>query len=532
LLPTEAPPPGATAQFPKTDFDKHSVPYAEILSGGPPRDGIPAIDDPKVVSIDKADRWLGDVEPVILVDIDGQARAYPLQILTWHEIVNDTLAGVPVAVTFCPLCNTAIAFERRLDGGSAAFTFGTTGRLRYSNLVMYDRQSESWWQQATGEAIAGEHTGRRLKTLPATIVGWETFKTTYPEGSVLSRDTGHSRTYGQNPYAGYDDVNRSPFLYRGPQTPGQLLPMERVATVELDGEAVAYPYRALEEQRVVNDTVGGKPVAVFWQAGTASALDSSDIAQGRDVGTISTLSRELDRPGESSPLVLSFAVENDRFIDEQTGSTWTLLGNAVDGPLSGEQLDAIVHINHFWFSWAAFRPETRVFQGEQQAVELDPAPVADAPGGGAPTAFSGYDFDVDLYLGMAQFGREAIQFSDAFAAGKPVVAVFYAGLCPFCRFEMPAVQEAYLAYQDKVTFVGIDIGPFTGLGDYDDGRALLADLGVTFAAGSTPDAGVMQHYRILGVPETMIFDANGALFERWTGVASDDHLPARLDELL
>lgn len=374
-LPEEEPPARAVFEFPKTDWSKRAVTFSEILSGGPPKDGIPAIDRPQYVSIAEADDWLGDQEPVVLLEVNGRARAYPLQILTWHEIVNDTLGGVPVAVTFCPLCNTAIAFEGRIDDTWPSF--GTTGRLRYSNLVMYDRQTETWWQQATGEAIVGEHTGRRLTTLPATIVGWEMFKTAHPESDVLSRDTGHNRSYGRNPYAGYDDVNRSPFLYIGPETSDRLLPMARVATVELNGEAVAYPYAVMERARVVNDSAGGTPLVVFWQPGTASALDSSAIAEGRDVGTVNTFSRELE--GRT----LTFRFEDGRFLDEETGSVWTVLGRAVDGPLAESQLQPVVHINHFWFSWAAFRPETRVYQLERAgSTGSDPTPMPPAVGVG------------------------------------------------------------------------------------------------------------------------------------------------------
>ena len=138
LLPEEDPPIGAKSQF-STDFSKHSVPYSEILSGGPPKDGIPAIDDPKFVSVEEADEWLKPQEPVVLVQVGDDARAYPIQILMWHEIVNDTVGGVPVTVTFCPLCNTGVAFERTFEG--QVLDFGTTGRLRFSNLIMYDRQT-------------------------------------------------------------------------------------------------------------------------------------------------------------------------------------------------------------------------------------------------------------------------------------------------------------------------------------------------------------------------------------------------------
>jgi len=234
--------------------------------------------------------------------------------------------------------------------------FGTTGRLRYSNLIMYDRQTETWWQQATGEAIVGELLGTKLEFVPAAIISWEEFRMTYPDGKVLSRDTGFSRSYGQNPYAGYDDVNNPPFLYRGPETPGVLPPVARVLTIDLDGEAVAYPYDVLERIRVVNDTVAGKDIIVIWEPGTASALDTPSLAEGRDIGTANAYFRQVD--GRD----LTFRSEDGRVLDDQTGSEWNVLGQAVSGELRGKQLAPVVAINHFWFSWAAFNPETRIYQ--------------------------------------------------------------------------------------------------------------------------------------------------------------------------
>lgn len=353
LLPVEEPPSGAEREF-STDFNIHSVPYREILSGGPPKDGIPAIDEPRYMSAAEADEWLEDVEPVIRVEIGDKARAYPLQVLMWHEIVNDELGGEPVAVTFCPLCNTGLAFLRTLDG--QVLDFGTTGRLRFSNLIMYDRQTESWWQQATGEAIVGELTGRRLEFIPAPIISWEQFKEGNPEGSVLSRETGFARRYGENPYVGYDDVNRPPFLYRGPELPDDLPPVARILAVQLNGESVAYPYNTLESVRVVNDEVGGEAIVVFWEEGTASALDSREIAFGRDVGTAIVYS------GEVAGRTLEFAYRDGHFEDLQTGSEWNVLGLAVAGELAGTQLDEVLSFNHFWFSWAVFMPETRIYK--------------------------------------------------------------------------------------------------------------------------------------------------------------------------
>lgn len=353
LLPDEPPPDRAQNEF-KTDFSKHIVPYSEILSGGPPKDGIPALKDPQFVSVSDADVWLSPVEPVILVQFGNDAKAYPIQILIWHEIANDTVGSEPLVITFCPLCNTAIAFKRTVNG--QVLDFGTTGRLRYSNLIMYDRQTETWWQQATGEAIAGDLTGTQLKFYPATIISWQDFKTSHPHGKVLSLETGYPRDYGHNPYIGYDNVNNPPFLYQGPATPDQLPPVARVLTIDLNGEAVAYPYETLEQIGAVNDTVGGEEIVILWQAGTVSPLDTTSTASGHDVGAAAAFSRKLD--GRT----LSFTFTKGKITDEQTNSEWNVLGQAIAGELNGKQLTPVIAINHFWFSWAAFKPETRIYQ--------------------------------------------------------------------------------------------------------------------------------------------------------------------------
>lgn len=349
-------PPAEAAPFSKadwkTDFSKHSVPLSEISSGGPPRDGIPPIDHPKLVTATVADSWLKPKEPVINFALGGDHRAYPLQVLIWHEIVNDQVGGQPVTVSFCPLCNSAIAFDRHLDG--RVLDFGTTGNLRNSDLVMWDRQTESWWQQLTGEAIVGELTGQRLKMLPSSIVSWADFKAGFPDGKVLSRDTGFERDYGRNPYVGYDDVDTPPFLYSG-KLDRRLPPKERVVAVSLGGEDVAYPYSVLQKRRVITDTVGGDPIVVFYQPGTVSALNSGSIPESRDVGATGVFRTELD--GRR----LNLTLVNGAIVDSETGSKWNVLGTAISGPLSGRQLDPVLHADHLWFAWAAFKPQTRIF---------------------------------------------------------------------------------------------------------------------------------------------------------------------------
>jgi thiol-disulfide isomerase/thioredoxin len=517
LLPEEDPPSGAGREF-STDFSKHTVPYSEILSGGPPKDGIPAIDDPQYVSAEEADEWLKAEEPVILVQVGGDARAYPIQILMWHEIVNDATGDVPVTVTFCPLCNTGIAFERRFDG--QVLDFGTTGRLRYSNLVMYDRQTETWWQQATGEGIAGEHAGRRLAFVPAAMVSWADFKATHPEGTVLSRETGHARDYGRNPYVGYDDINRSPFLYAGPETPGALPPMARVATVELNDETVAYPYDVLQEVRVANDTVGGVPIVALWAPGTASALDAASVAGGEDVGAATTFSRELD--GQ----MLTFVFDGKRITDEETGTEWDVLGQAVSGPLAGRQLTPVVSINHFWFSWAAFRPETRIYSADQPN-----SAAASAVPEGAGSELSA-DFEISVYQGEDVLGGQSVRFSELFAQGKPVVLNLWAGLCPICRAEMPELQEVHDEYRDRVLLIGVDIGPFVGLGSEGDALALLDELEITYPAGNTSDATIMRDYKVLGTPATYFFKPDGKVIQQWNGLLTTEQTVGYIEELL
>ena len=338
----------------ETDFSRHSVPFDEIFSGGVPRDGIPPLDDPKFTTPEQADQWLGDAEPVISIEINGDARAYPLQILTWHEVVSDVVGGVPVVATFCPLCNSAIVFDRTLDG--VVHDFGVSGKLRNSDLIMWDRQTESWWQQFTGEAIVGELTGTKLTFLPASIISWVDFKAANPEGQVLSRDTGFNRPYGQNPYVGYDRADSPPFLFQG-DLDGRLQPKERVAAVSIGDEDAAFPFSVLAEERVVHYTVGGQDLVVFFKPGTRSALDGPLIGDSDEVGATGVFDVNLE--GQT----LTFRSDGDNFVDNETESVWTILGQATEGPLAGKKLTPIVHANHFWFSWGAFKPDTKIYQG-------------------------------------------------------------------------------------------------------------------------------------------------------------------------
>ena len=260
--------------WPKTDFSSHAVPLDEIGSGGPGRDGIPSIDHPVFRGVTEGFDGLAPTEPLVSVSINGDARAYPLRILIWHEIVNDTVGGVPVAVTYCPLCNSAIVFDRRVEG--QALEFGTTGNIRNSGLIMYDRATESWWQQYTGEGIVGAMSGHRLRSVPARLESVERFSERHPEGRVLVPSDPEARPYGVNPYKGYDSMP-SPFLYDG-SLPEGLDPMARVVVI---GD-MAWSLAMLREKGWWSDG----DLMITWEPGQNSALDTRKIAEGRDIGNV------------------------------------------------------------------------------------------------------------------------------------------------------------------------------------------------------------------------------------------------------
>jgi hypothetical protein len=268
--------------WPRTDFSTHIVDLGEIRAGGPPKDGIPAIDRPDFNPVGEV-AGLAPTEPVIELAIGREARAYPLRILTWHEIVNDEIGGTPVAVTYCPLCNAAVVFDRRVDG--RVLDFGTTGMLRYSDLVMYDRQTESWWQQYAGTAIVGELAGRKLEMLPARLEAFGRFAQRYPGGEVLVPHNPSLRPYGANPYVGYDGASL-PFLYDGSYPEG-IQPMAYVVAVGDDAWS-------LELLRTKGHIESGE-LLLTWEPGQSSALDAALIAEGRDVGNVVAQRRVGDR---------------------------------------------------------------------------------------------------------------------------------------------------------------------------------------------------------------------------------------------
>ena len=326
------------------DFDETAL--VDVL----PPDAIRSIDQPRFEPSASAD-WLEPRSPVLAFAHRGEARAYPLGILTRHEIVNDEIGGTPVAVTYCPLCNSGLVYERTLNG--RVLTFGVSGKLYHSDLVMFDRETSSLWPQIQGVAVEGDLKGSTLVPLASAIVSFDDFRSRYPEGRVLARPA--SRSYDDNPYAGYDSRSGpTGGFFRG-EVDERLDAMERVVGIAIGDEARAYPYGALQDASVVHDEVGGTQIVVFWGGEAASALDRPLISEGRRVGGSGVFEPLLD--GRR----LTFQERDGAIVDSQTGSTWSLLGQATAGKLAGATLTPLHHLDAFWFAWAAFVPFTEIW---------------------------------------------------------------------------------------------------------------------------------------------------------------------------
>ncbi len=338
-----------------------------IVSGGVPPDAIVPVDDPTFMAVADV-RFLQPSEAVIVVEAgteddtekDREVKAYPVQIMIWHEIVNDVIGGVPVSVTYCPLCNSAVAFERQL--GDRLLDFGTSGELYQSALVMYDRQTESLWAHFNGRGLVGHYAGAELTVVPAQTMSFEQLVEEHPNALVLTRDTGAGRAYGVNPYTGYDDEQSDPFdAFFAGEVDARLDPKARVVGLVVGhDEPVAVRITDIDRSSVIevpgSDAAGTDAgnLVVFHQPGLASALDRAAVATGRDVGQTGVFVPRADG-GE-----LRFRATDGGFVDEETGSVWTIAGEAVEGPLAGSRLEPVPHLNTFWFAWSAYYPNTEI----------------------------------------------------------------------------------------------------------------------------------------------------------------------------
>ena len=279
------------------DGTKYIVSPSKIRGGGPPKDGIPSIDNPKFVSVEEADKWIEDNELALAIIYKDVKRVYPLQILVWHEIVNDVIAGDPILITYCPLCGSGIAFERTLNGEEVEF--GTSGKLYNSNLVMYDRKTDTYWTQIDGKAILGELTGMVLKDINIDTVVWRDWKKAHPDSEVLSQDTGYFRSYGRDPYGNY--YENSFLIFPVENEDNRIHAKTPVWGIEINGEFKAYIEADVREGDI-EDTVGGVSITI--------SMDEAGIGKIVNVDTGEEIIKERD----------------------------------------------------FWFAWYAFHPETGLYE--------------------------------------------------------------------------------------------------------------------------------------------------------------------------
>lgn len=335
----------------KTNYEHKTIDLKELVKIKNPN-GIKPIDDPIFIPGEEAHYYLSDHDPVIVVKLNGEVRAYPIEVLMHHEVVHDVIQHVPILVTYCPYTDTSYVFRRIIDGNE--LEFGISGIVRHSNLVLYDFETHSLWQQITGLSVVGDYCGRTLELIPNQVISFKDFYTTYPAGLVLSRHTSMDYPYGTNPYVHYDDLTNHPMFYHG-EIDQRLPAMLRVLGIKIGHQATAYPHSLLQNIPILYDHINQMEFVVFYQKGIHSPLDSAILNQGKKIGSACVFSPYIDG------IKLSFIKNSqNKIIDLNTNSEWSILGKAISGPLSGASLMPIPHTNTFWFAWSSFYPFTNI----------------------------------------------------------------------------------------------------------------------------------------------------------------------------
>jgi hypothetical protein len=326
--------------------NRNIVPPEQIVNGGPPPDGIPSIDNPKFIQIQKAEEFLEDSDLVVGLNINGDIRAYPLQILVWHEIVNDKVGNTRVAITYCPLCFTNQVFNRTMNDGQI-LEFGTSGKLYNSNLVMYDRTTKSLWSQAMAQGIGGTFAGIKLERIPFDVAYWKEWKQLYPDSKVLSTDTGSTRPYGADPYGDY--YTNGEILFPVSNSDDRLGPKEIVIGLENKGQYKAFKLQEIEDKKVINNQVNGKPIVLF--------------------SLHPFMARVYDPVVNGQTLEFNYNIKDKKFVDKQTNSMWNFDGKSSSGQMKGKQLTRLSFDEGFWFEWVAFHPKTELYDSSNNDVK-------------------------------------------------------------------------------------------------------------------------------------------------------------------
>ncbi len=314
-----------------------------VLSGGPAKDGIPPIEKPLYTTVEAANHTLRENDVVFLLETSEGTYIYPQRILVFHEIVNETVAGDAISVTYCPLVGAAVGFKGHTKHQDT--TFGTSGKLVNSNLVMYDRATGSYWPQIFGKAINGPMKGSELESVPILWTTWGKAKNVYPGAKVLSEKTGHQRPYGRDPYGSYIEgtgyYSEPGLVFPVLNTDNRLNAKTLVTGVKVSGKTLAISKKRLEKEKVANLTLE--------KDGIVAIHDPS-------LDVVRVFSRSVDRQ------MLTFSVQDGRMVDQETRTVWSLKGKGLKGPLKGHALKTATFFDVMWFAWAAFYPETALYR--------------------------------------------------------------------------------------------------------------------------------------------------------------------------
>ncbi len=346
-----------------TDTSKHTVPLDEITLVAH-RDELPTLDHPKFIhKTDKLYHYY-DHEPVIVVHFNGRAKAYPLSILTLFELSNDSLDGNEMMITFCPMCNAAIVYNRRVktDKGEQLLHFGISGLLMHNDMVMYDRETQSWWEQIMGSAVAGEYAGTSLEMMPAMLISVKDYFKRFPDGEILSPEgieligKNHHRPFH---HAYHNNQILDTAYYLPEKTDPRLPPLERVLDIHVHDHITVYPFQKLALKHVVNETFEGLNFVIFYHGDVVSVMDEDKLSHSKKVGCATAFRSVLDKD------TFTFKKHGNDFKDDQTGSLWDITGYCHSGPRKGKQLRPLPHSNHFAFAYLAFFPACEIYGQEK-----------------------------------------------------------------------------------------------------------------------------------------------------------------------
>jgi hypothetical protein len=338
-----------------TNTTKKSIELDELLVVGTVEKTL-SIDFPEFLDFSKADKAYLPNEPVLVVEIKGETKAYPLSILIYHQVINDEIKYIPFCVTFCTTTNSVLVYNRRYSHNDKEYMlkFGSSGMYRKGNMVLFDRNTETWWQQLTGEAIVGEMHGKTLERYPSVILPYKEYKTNYPNGIVLNPKTGFKHKYGETSLPNYENKIRP--LYITDSVDLRINPMEKIVVTSFNENAKVYPLSKVLNEAVINDNQNDSAIVIFYKKGMLSVLDKEKLSEANDNGIVTVFSRKLNEQ------TLEFYQENGRFYDKQTNSEWNISGWCVEGELKNQQLKKVPYFTPFSFVWFGFNPKSIVLE--------------------------------------------------------------------------------------------------------------------------------------------------------------------------